>query len=69
VSAEPGEIVLLGVYCDECGEDIAADFKVRESDSSAVRLGYVRAWAAKEHGWHIAPGVDLCGRCKPGAGG
>ncbi|AYN57532.1 hypothetical protein PBI_CORAL_57 [Arthrobacter phage Coral] len=59
---EPDEIVYLGVYCDKCGATATGDFKVRASDSSETRLGYVRAWAAGQ-GWEIRPGLDLCGDC------
>ncbi|AYN58605.1 hypothetical protein PBI_MELONS_59 [Arthrobacter phage Melons] len=59
---EAGEIVLLGVYCDSCGVTQQGDFKVRASDSSEVRLGYVRAWA-EERGWSCRPGLDLCEGC------
>lgn len=62
-ASEAGEIVLLGVYCDNCGVTRKGDFKVRESDSPEIRLGYVRAWAAEELGWTVRPGLDLCGDC------
>ncbi|QGH74546.1 hypothetical protein HYQ03_gp59 [Arthrobacter phage Kuleana] len=61
--AEAGEVVYLGVYCDKCGAVASGDFKVRASDSSAVRLGYVRTWATEELGWSVQPGLDLCRGC------
>ena len=61
--AEAGAIAHLGVCCDRCAATASADFKVRQSDSREVRLGYVRTWAAEELGWSVQPGLDLCAGC------
>lgn len=50
------------VFCDECGKQVGADYLVRETDSSEIRLGYARTSMA-EKGWYIRPGIDLCPSC------
>lgn len=61
---EATTVVLLGVYCDNCGLAVSADFKVRVADGPEVRGEYVRAWAVKDYGWSCVEGLDLCADCQ-----
>lgn len=56
----------LGVFCDRCGETIEADLIVSDLDDKPTRLGYIRAYVVREHGWSCDERGDFCPKCKPG---
>jgi hypothetical protein len=55
-----GHVRLMGVFCDNCSATLEADFIAATQEQG---LAAVRAWVAREHGWKITPGSDLCAEC------
>lgn len=56
IDTHPAEIV---VFCDVCGDEIAEDYLVADTDDSTTRLGYAREHV-RSLGWRCDYSGDFC---------